>query len=143
MSGLEGIWNFAEKFYKFESPEDVRILAFLWKMIEGKSNSSSSHIGRSSTTGGAGARKSAAVTPSTPTTTLKPGLFTKEQFQRGCQNWGIDSEASLKNLLPSLDVGFLETEDFRNFFKVYFMYTCILCRTSYSSLIQSDLYVSI
>jgi hypothetical protein len=128
---MEGICHFAENFYKIDPMVDIRILVFLWKMIEGHGNhfhfptatlrtsSSLSSKGRSTSTGSTSA-SSMLVDPSSPTSasTLQPGHFTKEQFQKGCLKTGIDTEAALRKWLSTLDTGFLEKNDFRNFFKV-------------------------
>lgn len=40
------------------------------------------------------------------------------QWMQGCKKLEVDSIAKLKALLPSLDTGFLDQKDFKDFFKV-------------------------
>jgi len=123
VANMEGICHFAETFFKIDPMEDTRILVFLWKMIEGRASmsmhySSSSMKKSSSMSSKTAVKPSVADSSSSASPTMQPGHLTKEQFQKGCLNLGLDSEASLRKLLPTLDTGFLEKADFRDFFKV-------------------------
>jgi hypothetical protein len=48
----------------------------------------------------------------------KPAQITKEEWMAGCQKLKVDSVDKLNALLPSLDTGFLDRTDFRDFYKV-------------------------
>ena len=48
----------------------------------------------------------------------KPAQITKEEWMAGCQKLKVDSIEKLTALLPSLDTGFLDRTDFRDFYKV-------------------------
>ena len=49
----------------------------------------------------------------------KPGQMSRSEFEEGCDEMGVSgSIASLKALVPSLDLGFLDQEDFKKFYKV-------------------------
>jgi hypothetical protein len=52
----------------------------------------------------------------------KPGEISKTEWTEGCANLNLDSWAKFKNLLPSLDTGFMETSEFRDFFKFCFQF---------------------
>ncbi len=48
----------------------------------------------------------------------KPAQITKEEWMAGCQKLQVDSIEKLKALLPSLETGFLDRNEFRDFYKV-------------------------
>jgi hypothetical protein len=48
----------------------------------------------------------------------KPAQISKDEWMSGCQKLQIDSIAKLKDLLPSLDTGFLDQAEFKDFYKV-------------------------
>ena len=48
----------------------------------------------------------------------KPQSITKEEFLKGCQTLNVDSIPKFKKLLPSLDLGFLDRDDFRGLYQV-------------------------
>lgn len=48
----------------------------------------------------------------------KPAQISKEEFTSGCNDLQIDSIEKFKSLLPSLDTGFLDREEFKDFYKV-------------------------
>jgi Cullin binding len=52
----------------------------------------------------------------------KPGCISKEEWIEGCDSLGVDSWDSLKKLLPSLDPGFLEQSEYKNFYKFCFQF---------------------
>ncbi len=54
----------------------------------------------------------------------KPGEITKEEFLSGCNRLLVDSIAKLQALVPSLDTGFLDEVDFKEFYKVRCMNEC-------------------
>jgi hypothetical protein len=48
----------------------------------------------------------------------KPAQITKDEFMNGCYEQQVDSIEKLKTLLPSLDTGFLDQDEFKSFYKV-------------------------
>lgn len=52
--------------------------------------------------------------------TKKPAEIQRDEFISGSCNMGFDSIEKLKGLIPSLDTGFLDAEEFRDFYKVCF-----------------------
>lgn len=48
----------------------------------------------------------------------KPAQITKEEWMAGCQRLQVDSIEKIKALLPSLDTGFLDRLEFKDFYKV-------------------------
>ena len=48
----------------------------------------------------------------------RPAQISKEEWISGCQTLQVDSIDKFKALLPSLDVGFLDQTEFRDFYKV-------------------------
>jgi hypothetical protein len=67
--------------------------------------------------------KPSSVSSATPSdTSIQPGQLTQEQFERGCSRYGLDSESSLRNFLPTLDTGFLDKKEFRDFYKFCFQF---------------------
>ena len=48
----------------------------------------------------------------------KPGQITKEEFESGCSELQVDSYTKFKKLIPSLDIGFLDRDEFKDFYKV-------------------------
>lgn len=57
----------------------------------------------------------------------KPGQISRLEWTNGCEKLRTDSIDKLQALLPSLDVGFMENNEFRDFYKVRFVnkYLCI------------------
>lgn len=54
----------------------------------------------------------------------KPQQVTRDEWKDGCENLNVDSLDKLKQLLPSLDIGFLEATQFRDFYKFSFKFNC-------------------
>lgn len=52
----------------------------------------------------------------------KPGSITLSEWTRGCETLSVDSWKALKALLPALDTGFVESTDFKNFYKFCFKF---------------------
>lgn len=52
----------------------------------------------------------------------KPAQISREEWISGCQKIEADSLDRFRALLPSLDLGFMERSDFRDFFKVSCLY---------------------
>eukprot|EP00339_Tiarina_fusa_P010746 CAMPEP_0117044340 /NCGR_PEP_ID=MMETSP0472-20121206/30742_1 /TAXON_ID=693140 ORGANISM="Tiarina fusus, Strain LIS" /NCGR_SAMPLE_ID=MMETSP0472 /ASSEMBLY_ACC=CAM_ASM_000603 /LENGTH=237 /DNA_ID=CAMNT_0004756055 /DNA_START=235 /DNA_END=948 /DNA_ORIENTATION=- len=52
----------------------------------------------------------------------KPAQITKDEWMSGCQKMQVDSVAKLKDLLPSLDTGFLDQTEFKDFYKFCFQF---------------------
>jgi hypothetical protein len=48
----------------------------------------------------------------------KPAQISKVEWMQGCNKLQIDSVPKFKTIKPSLDLGFLETADFKDFYKV-------------------------
>jgi hypothetical protein len=48
----------------------------------------------------------------------KPAQISKDEWMAGCRKLQVDSVDKLKNLLPSLDTGFLDRTEFKDFYKV-------------------------
>ena len=77
---------------EMDATEDIRILVLLWKMM---------------------GRTSAAA---------KPGEMSKEEWLAGCSALEFDSWARLETLKPSLDLGFLDAAEFKDFYKFCFQF---------------------
>ena len=56
----------------------------------------------------------------------KPAQISKKEWMAACHNHLIDSVDKLKALVPSLDAGFLDQNEFKDFYKV--RACCIGCR---------------
>lgn len=54
----------------------------------------------------------------------KSAHVTRQEWIEGCETLGVDSIKALEGLLPSLDTGFLETGEFREFYKFTFKFSC-------------------
>lgn len=52
----------------------------------------------------------------------KPAQISREEWMSGCQKLGLGDINSFKALLPSLELGFMERADFRDFFKFCFKF---------------------
>ena len=52
----------------------------------------------------------------------RPGEISKEEWLNGCQNLYLDSTQKFNNLMPGLDLGFLDRDDFKSFFKFCFQF---------------------
>jgi len=48
----------------------------------------------------------------------KPGEISKAEWLSGCQSLQVDSIDKIKDLLPSLELGFMDQIDFKEFYKV-------------------------
>ena len=48
----------------------------------------------------------------------KPGEISQAEWNRGCEELGLEKVEDFKKLLPSLDTGFMDHKDFRKFYKV-------------------------
>ena len=48
----------------------------------------------------------------------KPAQISKAEFMNGCYELQVDSIEKFKTLLPSLDTGFLDQDEFKSFYKV-------------------------
>jgi len=55
-------------------------------------------------------------------TASKPGEISKEEWMQGCVSLGVDSWDKINQIKPSLDLGFLEQSDFKDFFKFCFQF---------------------
>jgi len=54
--------------------------------------------------------------------TEKPAQISKTEWIRGCQKLQVDSIAKFQNLLPSLEMGFLDQTEFKDFYKFCFQF---------------------
>lgn len=52
----------------------------------------------------------------------KPGCISKEEWVEGCESLNVESWDTLMELLPTLDPGFLELADYKNFYKFCFQF---------------------
>lgn len=48
----------------------------------------------------------------------KPAQISKEEFVSGCVQYNLDSVDAMKDFIPSLDVGFMDQTEFKDFYKV-------------------------
>lgn len=69
----------------------------------------------------------------------KPTEIQKEEFIAGCHKLQIDSIAKFKALLPGLDTGFMDREEFSDFFKFCFQFN----RTGTHKTLDKDLVVAL
>ena len=65
--------------------------------------------------------------------TSKPAQISREEWMKGCEKLQVDTVTKFKELLPSLEVGFLDNDEFKEFYKVRRLYlfeeTCLLSET--------------
>lgn len=52
----------------------------------------------------------------------KPAQISKQEWMQGCAKLSVDSVAKFQGLLPSLDTGFLDQTDFKEFYKFCFQF---------------------
>jgi hypothetical protein len=52
----------------------------------------------------------------------KPGQISKEEWLAGCSLLSVDSWSNLESLKPTLDTGFLENSEFKDFYKFCFQF---------------------
>jgi hypothetical protein len=52
----------------------------------------------------------------------KPAQISKKEFVKGCAELKLDSFDKFKELLPTLDTGFLERKEFKDFYKFCFQF---------------------
>ena len=52
----------------------------------------------------------------------KPAQISKHEWMQGCQTLQVDSIEKFKSILPSLDTGFLEASEFKEFYKFCFQF---------------------
>lgn len=50
--------------------------------------------------------------------TSKPAQISRDEWMKGCEKLQVDTVAKFKELLPSLEVGFLDNDEFKEFYKV-------------------------
>lgn len=48
----------------------------------------------------------------------KPAQISKDEWIRACEKLQVDNVAKFKDLLPSLELGFVENDSFKDFYKV-------------------------
>jgi hypothetical protein len=53
----------------------------------------------------------------------KPGRISREEFKNGMRKNNLTTIESIKNIVPALDPGFLERDDFREFYKFAFKFS--------------------
>lgn len=111
-----GITILGEKI-EIDAAEDIRILILLWKMGVGKSSSidDDNHRSHSSTSNSASNMDH--------NSNFVPGTIQASEWKYGCMNLlHVDSWESLASIKPSLDTGFLEMSEFRDFYKFCFRF---------------------
>mmetsp|Transcript_16914 Transcript_16914/g.47471 ORF Transcript_16914/g.47471 Transcript_16914/m.47471 type:complete len:221 (+) Transcript_16914:274-936(+) len=52
----------------------------------------------------------------------KPAQISKSEWEEGCQKHQLDSIDSFKKMIPSLDTGFLDRDEFKEFYKFCFQF---------------------
>eukprot|EP00934_Nitzschia_sp_Nitz4_P008848 Nitzschia sp. Nitz4//scaffold126_size65214//28463//29281//NITZ4_006154-RA/size65214-processed-gene-0.25-mRNA-1//1//CDS//3329534683//8838//frame0 len=52
----------------------------------------------------------------------KPAQLSKEEWMESCERYGLDSIEKFRDFLPSLELGFLETPQFKEFYKFCFRF---------------------
>jgi Cullin binding len=52
----------------------------------------------------------------------KPAQISKQEWMQGCAKLQVDSVAKFEILLPSLDIGFLDQTEFKDFYKFCFQF---------------------
>jgi hypothetical protein len=57
----------------------------------------------------------------------KPAQINKEEFLSGCDKLGVESIEQFQALIPSLDTGFLDEAEFKDFYKVRIVHGCSVC----------------
>jgi len=58
---------------------------------------------------------------------MKPAEIQKDEWISGCRALQLDSIDKFKKILPSLDTGFMEREDFADFYKVGITHYFLCC----------------
>eukprot|EP00804_Cyclotella_cryptica_P030237 CCRYP_017120-RA/>CCRYP_017120-RA protein AED:0.00 eAED:0.00 QI:148/1/1/1/1/1/2/1521/306 len=71
--------------------------------------------------------------------TKKPSEIQRDEFITGSCNMNFDSVEKLRELIPSLDTGFLDMEEFRDFYKFCFQFN----RTGTHKTLDKDLVVAL
>ncbi|GMH60796.1 hypothetical protein TrRE_jg2709 [Triparma retinervis] len=69
----------------------------------------------------------------------KPGEISQAEWNRGCEELGLEKVEDFKKLLPSLDTGFMDHEDFRKFYKFVFQFS----REGTNKTIEKDMVVAL
>jgi len=54
----------------------------------------------------------------------RPAQITREEWKKGCMKLNMESIENFKQLLPTLDTGFLVANEFRDFYKFCFRFNC-------------------
>ncbi|KAI2497737.1 hypothetical protein MHU86_16779 [Fragilaria crotonensis] len=54
--------------------------------------------------------------------TSKPAQISRDEWMKGCEKLQVDTVAKFKELLPSLEVGFLDNDEFKEFYKFCFQF---------------------
>eukprot|EP00541_Cyclophora_tenuis_P007094 CAMPEP_0116566758 /NCGR_PEP_ID=MMETSP0397-20121206/14629_1 /TAXON_ID=216820 /ORGANISM="Cyclophora tenuis, Strain ECT3854" /LENGTH=232 /DNA_ID=CAMNT_0004093673 /DNA_START=180 /DNA_END=878 /DNA_ORIENTATION=- len=54
--------------------------------------------------------------------TEKPAQISRKEWMNGCQKLQVDSIAKFQSILPSLDIGFMDQSDFKDFYKFCFQF---------------------
>mmetsp|Transcript_9616 Transcript_9616/g.12468 ORF Transcript_9616/g.12468 Transcript_9616/m.12468 type:complete len:243 (-) Transcript_9616:131-859(-) len=52
----------------------------------------------------------------------RPGEISKEEFVKGCESLGLDTPQKIKDYLPALELGFMDRDDFKGFYKFCFQF---------------------
>lgn len=57
----------------------------------------------------------------------KPAQISKEEWMSGCNKLQVDSIDKFQSILPSLDTGFLDRNEFKEFYKVRSFFVLCIC----------------
>ena len=63
--------------------------------------------------------------------TSKPAQISRDEWMKGCEKLQVDSVSKFKDLLPSLEVGFLDNDEFKDFYKVCYALLYVIRYTLY------------
>ena len=58
----------------------------------------------------------------------KPAEISREEWMSGCNRLQLDTVAKFTNYLPALDTGFMDRDEFKEFYKVCILYNEILLK---------------
>jgi Cullin binding len=117
-----------------DAAEDIRILILLWKLGVGKSstsetptstsssNSSGGKYGRSGSSGNSKTNNRNSTPAMVLNSNFVPGTIQPAEWKHGCLHLNLHSWESFEAFKPSLDIGFLDQTEFRDFYKFCFRF---------------------
>ncbi|GMI40397.1 hypothetical protein TrCOL_g5917 [Triparma columacea] len=71
--------------------------------------------------------------------TAKPGEISQGEWNRGCEALSLEGIEGFKKLIPSLDTGFMDHDEFRKFYKFVFQFS----REGTNKTIEKDMVVAL